>query len=172
MQLRAWRAVDLLAHKLDAAPPPPSLWTEWEVRDDRESEPDDGEVVDSIERSLIHGNLAKAPRSSFVYALAVHRLAAACFEPAAESAELLLSRLLLNAPADSCAHLCAAAAGVRDAVAAAAGDADAAPVVGEAVARRLRSAAAEPGVLERLRRDAPGVAALAAGAGGGAGVLV
>jgi len=187
MQLEAWAALQELAHKRAVEPPAPPLLPAWEPcrRPHGPSAPaasrapaaGSEEVLAAYEASLLHGRLSAAPRSSFLYLLAVHHLAASAFAPAGAP---LLCRLLRSAPADACADLVAAAsaeslaAPLRGGSPDGGGDGPIGPLEPPPwVAGVLqRAVGGDEATLHRLDEAAPAVAALARKGMAGGGVLV
>ena len=134
VRLATWHCLEELAHKLPVPPPPPHRVSAWFARgagDEAEAEAEadaDADanagaksgaaeaagdaVLRAFESSLLRGKLAEAPRSSFLYRLVLHHLAAAAFARGA-AADHLLVRLVrgladVGAAAEVCADLCRA----------------------------------------------------------------
>uniref|UniRef100_A0A7S0NXE7 RPAP1/MINIYO-like TPR repeats domain-containing protein n=1 Tax=Calcidiscus leptoporus TaxID=127549 RepID=A0A7S0NXE7_9EUKA len=102
LRIKAWAALDELAHKVVVAPPPRTRLSAWLAPIGGFSDGD--RLLEAFERSLTLGNLAAADPRSFLYQLAVHHLSAAAFG----AAPSVLTRLLLSAPRQVCIDVCCA----------------------------------------------------------------
>ncbi|KAL1523332.1 hypothetical protein AB1Y20_018278 [Prymnesium parvum] len=105
VRLAAWGTLEEMAHRLEAAPPPPHALAAW--RRAHAAPPAEGadRLLDAFEASLRHGRLAHARRESFLFRLAVHHLASAAFAGGG-AASALLYRLLRKLPPRACLELC------------------------------------------------------------------